>query len=164
MSKSIDQQLQSAFSLHRAGNQHRAADIYRRIVDTDPKNFYALQYLGVIEASLGHFEQAKSLMARSLMINPPNIPFIENYATVLVQTGDFEFALQACVRGLQFDQTNISFLYVSAISNYKLRTIAELLIQFDKVLSLAPNHIAAINERGSVLAEMKKYDLALASF
>ena len=75
MSKSIDQQLQSAFSLHRAGNLDKAADIYRQIVDADPNNFYALQYLGIIEASLGHFELAKSLMARSLMINPQNIQF-----------------------------------------------------------------------------------------
>jgi Flp pilus assembly protein TadD len=84
--KAIDQQLQSALSLHRAGNLDKAAVIYRQIIDTDPKNFYALQYLGVIEASLGHFEQAKSLMALSVMTNPPNIQFIENYAIVLVQT------------------------------------------------------------------------------
>ncbi len=164
MSNAIDQQLQTAFSLHRAGNLDKAATIYCQIIDKDPNNFIALQCLGIIEASLGHFEQAKSLMARSVMINPPNIQFIENYAMILFQTGSYNSALQICQKGLQLDQGNISLLYVSAISKYKLRQLQESLIQFDKVLSLAPNHIAAINERGSVLAEMKKYDVALASF
>ena len=129
----------------------------------DPKNFNALQYLGIIEASLGHFEQAKSLMARSVMTNPPNIQFIENYATVLVQTGDFDAAVQTCMKGLQLDQSNVSLLYVSAISKYKLGQLPESLEHFDKVLALAPNHIAAINERGSVLAEMKQYESARTS-
>ena len=120
MSKSIDQQLQSAFSLHRAGNLDKAADIYRQIVDADPNNFYALQYLGIIEASLGHFELAKSLMARSLMINPPNIQFIENYATVLVQTGDFEYCSTSMREGASV-RPNQHFAFICK-RNFELQT------------------------------------------
>jgi tetratricopeptide (TPR) repeat protein len=56
-----------------------------------------------------------------------------------------------------------AFLY-NLDFKYKLRQLPESLEQFDKVLALAPNHIAAINERGSVLAEMKQYNSALTSF
>ncbi len=35
---------------------------------------------------------------------------------------------------------------------------------FDQLLARVPNHIAAINERGSALAELRDYDAALASF
>jgi predicted Zn-dependent protease len=63
VSKAIDQQLQSAFSLHQAGQLDKAASVYRQIIKSDPDNSYALQYLGVIEAGLGHFDQAKSLMS-----------------------------------------------------------------------------------------------------
>jgi protein O-GlcNAc transferase len=164
VSKAIDQQLQSAFSLHQAGQLDKAASVYRQIIKSDPDNSYALQYLGVIEASLGHFDQAKSLMMRSVLINPSNIQFIENCATVLVQVGDYDSALQMCQKGLALNKANVPLLYVAAISKYKLRQLPESLEQFDKVLALAPNHIAAINERGSVLAEMKQYDSALASF
>jgi protein O-GlcNAc transferase len=47
---------------------------------------------------------------------------------------------------------------------YKLHQFQESISQFDKLLLLQPNHIAALNERGSVLAEMCEYDAALASF
>jgi predicted O-linked N-acetylglucosamine transferase (SPINDLY family) len=164
VSKAIDQQLQSAFSLHQAGQLDKAASVYRQIIKSDPDNSYALQYLGVIEAGLGHFDQAKSLMMRSVLVNPSNIQFIENCATVLVQVGDYDSALQMSQKGLALNKANVSLLYVSAIAEYKLRRLPESLEQFDKVLALAPNHIAAINERGSVLAEMKQYDSALASF
>ena len=164
MSKVIDQQLQTAFALHRAGDLKGAAKIYRQIVDRDPKNIYALQYLGVIEASVGNFDLAKPLMARSLTLQPQNIQFIENYATTLCQSGDYEVALQVSQRGLQLDQSNVSLLYVGAISRYKLGQMQESLAHFEKLLSIAPNHIAAINERGAVLAGMKRYEEALASF
>jgi tetratricopeptide (TPR) repeat protein len=164
MSQTIDPELHTAFALHRSGDLANAANIYRQIIGRDSNNFCALQYLGILEASLGHIEQAKTLMARSIMIDPPNIQFIENYASILFQTNDYSSALQICQKGLQLDQANVSLLYVGAISKYKLHRFEDSIVQFDKLLSLEPTHIAAINERGSVLAEMGKYDAALASF
>ena len=53
MSKAIDQQLQSAFSLHQAGQLDKAASVYRQIIKSYPDNSYALQYLGVKKRVLG---------------------------------------------------------------------------------------------------------------
>src|SRR5262249_44507549 len=164
MSKASDQQkLQTAFFLHQAGNLDKAANIYREIINSDSHNFHALHYLGVIEANFGNFQQAKSLMARSLLMRPPNIQFWENYATILLLSGDYESALQLCQQGLQLDCTNVSLLYVSAISLYRLKRLEDSITQFNKLLSIQPNHIAALNERGTVLAEMKHYASALES-
>jgi len=164
MSNADDQQkLRTAFSLHQTGNLDKAANIYREIINSDSHNFHALHYLGVIEANFGNFQQAKSLMARSLLMRPPNIQFWENYATILLLSGDYESALQLCQQGLQLDCTNVSLLYVSAISLYRLKRLEDSITQFNKLLSIQPNHIAALNERGTVLAEMKHYASALES-
>jgi protein O-GlcNAc transferase len=156
--------LQQGIALHRAGNLDRAAHVYRQLITTNPDNFHALHYLGIIEAGAGNLPKAKALLARSLSIQPPNIEFMENYASILFQSGDHDSALQIAQRGLKFNKNNVSLLYVCAISLYKLKRLDEAIGYFDKVLALQPNHIAAINERGSVLAEMKNYDAALASF
>ena len=158
------QDLQKALSLHQGGRLDQAADLYRRIVRRNPKNYYALHYLGIVEANLGNYQEAKALMDRSLSIQPPRAEFAENYATILFQMGDYKSALEISKGGLQFSHANVPLLYVSAISLFRLEQLEESVTQFDKLLLLAPNHIAAINERGSVLAEMKKYDAALASF
>jgi predicted TPR repeat methyltransferase len=46
---------------------------------------------------------------------------------------------------------------------FKLDQLQESRIQFDRLLSLQPHNIIALNERGSVLAAMKEYEAALAS-
>jgi protein O-GlcNAc transferase len=164
MSKANDQQkLQKAFLLHQAGNLSEAASLYQEIISRDPQNSNAAHYLGVVEASFRNFEQAKSLMARSLAIQPSNIQFIENYASLLFQLGDYNSALQACRKGLQLSHANVPLLYVCAISLFKLRRFEDSISQLNELLSIQPNHIAALNERGSALGELKRYDAALAS-
>lgn len=165
MSKIDNQQkLRAAFSLHQAGKLEEAANIYNEIIEKDANNADALHYLGVIAGTFGNFDQARSLMARSLKVHPQNTQYIENYATILFRIRDYKSALQVCEQGLRINATNVSFLYISAISLYKLHQLPDSISQFDKLLLLEPNHIAAINERGSVLADMHEYDAALASF
>ena len=165
MSKHAEhQKLQTAFALHQKGDLNKAANLYREVILRNPKNFHALHFLGVIEAGAGNIEQAKLLMVRSLAIKPPNIDFIGNYASILFQAGDYKTAVQVCRDGLQLSKNSASLLYVSAVSLFKLDDLQQSLAQFDRLLAADPNHIAGINERGSVLAELKQYDAALASF
>jgi predicted O-linked N-acetylglucosamine transferase (SPINDLY family)/cytochrome c-type biogenesis protein CcmH/NrfG len=154
--------LRTAFSLHQAGKLDKAAELYRQILSSDARNSYALHYLGLIEVTIGNFQQAKSLLQRSLSIEPQNVHFMENYATVLFQAGDHRSALDVSMRGLSVTPGNVGLLYIRAISLFKLGRLQESLAEFDKLLLVAPGHVAAINERGAVLAEMKNFEAALA--
>lgn len=158
------ERLHAAFSLHQAGRFVEAGISYREILKRHPDNAVALHGLGALEASLGHFQEARSLMNRSLAIQPSNIHFLENYATILYQSGDYESALQTCGRGLRLNSANAALGYISAIALYKLRRFEDSLAQFDKLLTFQPKHVAGINERGSLLAEMGRYDAASAAF
>jgi protein O-GlcNAc transferase len=156
--------LRIAISLHQEGRLDQAADLYGELIRKHPGNFLALHYLGIIEANRGNISRAKSLMSRSLSIEPPNIQFFENYATILFQAADYKSALQIAEKGLQLNNARIPLLYICAVSLYKLDRMREALDRFDSLLLLEPNHVAAINERGSVLAAMKDYDTALNCF
>jgi tetratricopeptide (TPR) repeat protein len=157
------QKLQTAHSLHQKGELNEATKLYRELIEANPDNFYALHFLGLIEAHSGNMELAKRLMARSLSIQPPNIQFMENYATALYQTADYIGAIKLCRKGLKLNGASISLLYVNAVSLWKLGKLQDSLMQVDKLLLIQPNHVAAHNERGSVLAEMKNYQLAITS-
>ena len=163
MSKAENQlKLQTAFSYHQAGNLTRAAELYQDVLKNDPRDIHALHYLGIVEASAGNLENAKSLIARSLSGQTPNIPYLENYATILCQAGDYESVIRACQQGLRLAPRSASLLYVSAVSLLKLKRFEDSVLQFEKLIATEPNHFVAINERGSVLAQMDKFDLALA--
>jgi protein O-GlcNAc transferase len=162
-SHSDQQRLQEAYGLHQSGRLAEAAELYRKLIKRDSRNSNALHFLGLVEAGLGNIDQAKLLMARSLAVQPANLAFLQNYATILFQSNDYEAALQAARQGLQVDGDDATLLYVSAIALYKLSHLDESVSQFDRLLSKTPNHIDAINERGSVYAAMKRFDLALES-
>jgi len=165
MSEFDDQQtFRKALSLHQAGDLNSAKKLYHEIADKNPLDSYALHFLGALEATLGNHQQAKVYLERSLSIQPSNTQFLQNYATILFQMREYRYALEISKRGLQTNYADISLLYVSAISLCKLKRWDESIAQFDKLLSLAPDDIAAINERGSVLAAVKRYDAALVSF
>ena len=164
MSRSNDQQkFQAAICFHQTGKLDLAAGLYRQIISRNSTNFYALHYLGMIESTLGNYEQATALLRRSLAVEPPNIRFLENYATILFQMGDYKSALEIAKRGVDLNRSNAGLLYLVALSLFRLKRLEESIVQFDKLLAIAPNHVVAINERGSVFAEMKNYDAALAS-
>lgn len=66
--------------------------------------------------------------------------------------------VQICDEALRSHPRNIYLLYVSAIALLKLKRLTKSLRRFDKLLTLQPDHLVAINERGCVLAEMKEYE------
>jgi predicted O-linked N-acetylglucosamine transferase (SPINDLY family) len=156
------QSLQQAFSLHRGGKFAEAAKLYRKIIKRNPRQAHALHSLGIIEAADGNHAEAARLMARSLSVQPANIPFMQNYATVLCQLGEYKTAGEVCLRGLEAHGTNAYLLYVAAGALFKQDRLQEALATFDRLLSLEPNHIAAITERSSVLLAMDQHDAALA--
>src|SRR5436190_12659502 len=102
------QKLQTALSHHQNGNINEAAKLYRELIAANSRNSYALHFLGVIEAGVGQFDEAKSLIANSLSLQPGNVQFIENYASILFQMGDFKTALQMCEQGRQINPSNVT--------------------------------------------------------
>jgi predicted O-linked N-acetylglucosamine transferase (SPINDLY family) len=99
-------------------------------------------------------------MARSLSVQATNVPFMQNYATVLCQLGEYQTAATVCLKGLQLDGANAYLLYVAAGALFKQGRLQDALVQFDRLLSHEPNHIAAITERSSVLLALEQHDAA----
>ena len=159
-----DDKLRQALSLHQAGNVVAAAQLYRDIIKTDARSFYALHYLGVIEASHGNYRDAAQLMQRSLEIVPPNLEFIANYANLLAMTGKPAEALAAFEKAAALQPGNADLIYGKAVCCFQLKRLTEALAYFDQVVARQPGNFIAFNERGAVLADLNRFDEALASF
>src|SRR5215831_7406634 len=163
MSKRDDaHNLQLAFSLHRSGKFAEASVLYRKIIKRNPKQARALHSLGMIEATRGNHAEAVQLMERSMSVQPANIQFVQNYATLLCQLGRYESASAVCLKGFEFDANNGYLLYVAAGALRKQDRLQDSISAFDRLLALAPNHVAGLTERGSALLQLGRYDAALA--
>ena len=159
----LQQRLQSGYALHQRGQLDAAATIYREVIASEPKNAFALHFLGLVEASRGQLPEALRLLKTSLRLQPKNVSFAENYATALYLGAKYADAVEVCEQGLKFDPRNTTLLYTSAIANFRRRRHRDAQAQFDRLLLIQPNNAVALNERGAVLAELGDLDSALAS-
>ena len=160
MNKDLNK-LQEAYRLYQEGQLVDAAIICEKLTRQDPKNYDALHLLGIIKASLGNFAEAKKLLERSLASKKNKIAYVENYASILFMSQDYDRAVQICTTAIEESGNTETLVYALAVSLYKQGRLNEAIDQFDLLLSLYPNHLAGNNEKGSVLAELKRYDEAL---
>jgi protein O-GlcNAc transferase len=61
--------LQNAVTLHQAGDIRSAAQLYRRILNNDPRNSNALRLLGLIRLQEGDLDQAERLISKAIEQN-----------------------------------------------------------------------------------------------
>ena len=162
MNKDLNE-LQEAYRLYQQGQFVDAANICEKLIRRDSKNYDSFHLLGTIKARLGNLAEAKKLLERSLASKKNKIAYVENYASLLFMSQDYGRAVEICTAAIEETGNTETLVYVLAISLYKQSHLNEAIDQFDLLLSLYPHHLAGNNEKGSVLAELKRYDEALSS-
>ena len=147
---SVAATLHRALDLHRLGQLADAKTIYQSILAADPKNFDALHLLGTLRLQEGDPAAAIALIQQALTVNPDNPAARANLALALR-------AKQAAL-----EQADAAFKE----GNAQLQTgrLNDALANYDRALTLAPNHPAIHVNRGAVLLDLKRSDEALASY
>lgn len=84
--------LKIAFSNDQLGRFDLAVEAYKKILEIDPKNFPALNNLGVIYERLKDFATAAQYYSQLLEANPSNIGALGDTLRALVAAGDFDAA------------------------------------------------------------------------
>jgi Tfp pilus assembly protein PilF len=88
-----------------------AEDNFKQILEVDPDNALALNYLGYMYAEKGiNLEEAKTMIEKALAIDPDNGAFLDSYAWVLYKMGRYEEAIIPMKSAIEIDQ-NDAILY-----------------------------------------------------
>jgi tetratricopeptide (TPR) repeat protein len=153
--------LNEALSLHRQGRLPEAAVQYAEVIKRNPRNYQALHFLGVIKATQGLIAEAKDLMQRALSAKPLPAGFVENYATLLAQTEEYDKAISVLEKLPAQTKASETIQYILAVCLYKTGRYGEAADAFERVLAVNPKHLAALNEKGSALAQLERYDEAV---
>lgn len=156
--------IQRALELHRRGALDQAAEIYSQILERDPANFGALQFLGVLRGQQGRHMEAARLIESALKLQPRDFGALGNYGQTLMAAGRFQDAVDAFGRALAIRPDFFEALYNKATALLQLGRHAEAVSGFDKALALRPNMAQCHYNRGIALAGLGWLEEALAAY
>ena len=129
MTALIDQALQQGIVAHREGKLLEAENLYRAILENDPKHPHANHNLGLLAVGLGQEEGALTFLKRAVEVNPKESTFWVSYIDVLIKTSRSTAAKkaleQAAKNGINDTRLNaiefeLLFLDEGASQNKKL--------------------------------------------
>lgn len=96
----ISTALQASIRLHQAGRFRRAGEIYRRILDIQPKHADSLHLLGVVEYQLANYQEAVNLIRKAIEISPKIGIFHNSLGKVLFALGKLDEAVKQYSKAL----------------------------------------------------------------
>jgi tetratricopeptide (TPR) repeat protein len=99
MKLTIEQALQQAVEVHKAGKLQDAEALYRAILETQPKHPDANHNLGVLAVSLNKTEAALPLFKIALEANPSQRQFWLSYVDALIKEKQFDNARNVLEQG-----------------------------------------------------------------
>jgi protein O-GlcNAc transferase len=99
----VQDYLNKAIQYHRSGNLNEAANLYNEILKLDPKQYNAMQYLGIIESQLGNAETAIQLLTKASKIMPDSAEIHSNLGNVLRTNGKLDRAIESFQRAVKLN-------------------------------------------------------------
>lgn len=160
----MDPSLENALAAHRAGRLEEAAQLYRRIIEADGRNFPALHMLGFLEGQRGRYDEAVRLLGLALELNPADPEALAHHAHALMAARRHHEALAAYDRLLARAPDHAEALYNRGVILSDWNRPAKALASFDRALAVAPDTAAIHYSRGVVLAAMNRQREALDSY
>ena len=135
----VDEALNVALQLHRAGSSREAETLYRRILAVVPENLNALHFLGLLCHQQNRKDEAAELIQRIIAVDPQNADAHNNLGNVFEGLGKGAGA-EACYRkaiALQPEHApahnNLGVLLMGR------RQVAEALTAYRRAVELAPD-------------------------
>ncbi len=95
--------LAKARELHKAGHIHEAEQVYRRIIESEPRNAEALHLLGLAAHQTGRHQEAATLIHAALRIEPDCGKYHLNLGCAELALGRFMTAEAGFRRALEID-------------------------------------------------------------
>ena len=150
--------------MHQQGQLDQAAALYEQILQSQPRNFDALQLLATIALQRKNSAAAVELFDRALRIKPDHADALNNRGFALRDLKRSEEALDSYDRALGIRPDFAEALYNRGAALQDLKRSNEALESYDRALKIRPDFAEALNNRGDALADLERCEEALASY
>ena len=153
-----------ALALHQQGQLGRAQDLYREVLQHDPRHFDSLHLLGLIHVQSGEAETGVELIARALAVRTDFAEAHYNMGNALLSLGRPGEALARFDAALRLNPRDPQYHFERGNALKDLGRIDDALSSYGKALGLSPGYAEAHNNMGIALKESGRLAEALASY
>ncbi len=167
----IPQALAAAIEHHRGGRWQEAEQLYRRILEADPRHVDAWHLLGVLACQAGKHQDGVASIRRALELKPDFAEAHNNLGNALRELGRLDEAINCYRRALQFKPDYADAHNNQVVAWHRLAELAwqagkheEAVECLQRVLRLRPDFAAAHCNLGLLLRSQGKVDEAIACY
>ena len=147
----IAEAIKLAAALHQNGEREDAEKLYRRILEVEPDQPDALNFLGVLTFQQGDAGEAIRLIRRSIEVAPDLADARNNLGNILRSQGQLEEACQEYQRAVELDPENAGSRHNYACALTAEGRYEKALEHFLKAIDLIPQHTDAYRRAGQIL-------------
>ena len=149
---------------HRAGQLREAERAYRQVLAAHPAHADALHMLGVVNAQLGNYDSAATLIRRAMELNPTNASYHANLGNVLQENGQLDDAVAAYGRAIAL-APNLAEVYNNLANALQRKgDIEQALSAYERATALRSDFPEAHFNRGNALQKLQRSKDAIAAY
>jgi predicted O-linked N-acetylglucosamine transferase (SPINDLY family) len=156
--------LERAIALHKAGRLIEARAVYEAILASQPRQFDALNNLGVLCKALHDHRRALELFDRAAEVDPGVASLHVNRGNLLAMTKRHDEAIASYDRALAVRPAHAEAHYARGCLEKDRGRHDAALASFTRAIELNPRYADAHYERGMVLQGLQRLDEAIAAF
>ena len=90
---SIEQSFDLAVQHYQKGNFQKAENLYRKILEANPKHYQSLGYLGLLAKQSKKYDISKKLLEKVIQINPNLAEARNNLGLLYQELGEYQKAI-----------------------------------------------------------------------
>jgi predicted O-linked N-acetylglucosamine transferase (SPINDLY family) len=159
----LQQWIQEALALHRAGRLSEAEPLYLKSLAADKDCHPALHLMGLMRLHQGRAAEALPYIERALSVQPRAPETLTNYGIALEGVGRYPEALQALTSVVSLTPKDGRAWSNRGALLSRLHRNEEALADFDRAVALDPANEAAWNNRSLILVTLGRPEEALES-
>ena len=158
---SIEQSFDLAVQHYQKGNFQEAENLYRKILEANPKHYQSLGYLGLLAKQSKKYDISKKLLEKVIQINPNLAEARNNLGLLYQELGEYQKAINCYQKAVQINpnlaepHSNLGNLY------QELGEYQKAINCYQKVVQINPNLAEARNNLGLSYQELGEYQKAI---
>jgi tetratricopeptide (TPR) repeat protein len=161
---SIPQAFEMALRHHQAGELRQAEQLYRQILEADPRHVDALHLLGLVAYQTGDLDRAIDSIGAAVRLRPDYVEAHSNLGNALLGRGRLDEAVVCYQQAVRLRPN-----YAEAHNNLGLALQRqgrpeEAVASWRQAVRLRPDYVEALNNLGSALQLLRRWDEAVACY